>query len=289
MRKWLILVALLGVFSCKKDEKRTEAEKIVSQWVGKEIKFPTDYTCSLMGKDTTLCADLLNREYKILLYVDSAGCTNCKLRMQEWKQLMAESDSVFANRLNFLFFFHPKNEKELQYLFKRDHFNYPVCIDNTNQINSLNSFPDKQSYQCFLLNKDNKVIMIGNPTLNPKIWKLYKEQIAGKSDDKNEQTTTVELDKTVYDFGDITIDTKNQAVFTITNTGTHPLIIQHITTSCGCTAVDWEKQPIESGQTTDIKVEMAPEEPGYFRKTMDVYCNIEQSPLSLTVSGIANE
>ena len=289
MRTCLLLIVLLGLFSCKKDEKRTEAEKIVKEWIGKEIKFPADYECNLLGKDTTLCTELLDARYKILLYIDSTGCTDCKLRLHDWKRLIQDADSLFTgNELSFLFFFYPKNKKELQFLFKRDQFNYPVFVDNVNQINVLNSFPDKQSYQCFLLDKDNKVVMIGNPTLNPKIWELYKEQVSGQSSNKNEKTTTVELDKTKHDFGDIKIGTKNQTVFTIKNTGIHPLGIQHIATSCGCTVVEWEKQPIKLGQTTDIKVEMNPEESGYFRKTINVYCNVEKSVIKLIISGNAN-
>jgi len=182
----LLMIVVLSLFSCKKDERRTETEKIVTEWIGKEIIFPLDYECNLLKKDTALCAGLLNADYKILIYVDSMGCTTCKLRMYEWKQLIQKADSIFAkNELSFLFFFHPKDKKELKYLFVRDHFDYPVFIDNSDQINKLNHFPDKQSYQCFLLDKDNKVVMIGNPVQNPGIWKLYKEQISEKPENED--------------------------------------------------------------------------------------------------------
>jgi hypothetical protein len=114
------------------------------------------------------------------LYVDSTGCSSCRLKLFQWKQLIEESDSLFQDRLSFLFFFQPKNKKEIAYLFQRDNFNYPVFIDMNNTINRLNHFPEKMEYQCFLLDKDNKVLMMGNPTLNPKIWDLYKEVITGE-------------------------------------------------------------------------------------------------------------
>lgn len=65
-------------------------------------------------------------------------------------------------------------------MLKRDRFDYPVFIDENNQINSLNHFPDKPELQCFLLDKDNKVLLIGNPVLNPKVWELYKQTIASR-------------------------------------------------------------------------------------------------------------
>jgi hypothetical protein len=60
---------LLGFFSCKKDGKRTEIAQIVTEWQGKEILFPDDYQCNILGKDTAsnICSDLFDKEYKILL------------------------------------------------------------------------------------------------------------------------------------------------------------------------------------------------------------------------------
>ena len=184
--KWINVclagILFLSFYSCKQNEKRAEAEKIVTEWMGKEIQFPKEYSCNILGKDTTtaLCSDLFDKEYKVMLYVDSIGCTSCKLRLFQWNQLIEESDNLFKDKLSFLFFFHPKDKKELQFLLKRDRMDYSVFLDLEDKINQLNHFPEQQSYQCFLLDKDNKVVMIGNPTLNPKIWELYKEQISGK-------------------------------------------------------------------------------------------------------------
>ena len=268
----------LGLMSCKKDPRRIEAEKIVEEWMGKEIQFPEEYLCNILGKDTsvTSCSDLFNKEYKVLLYVDSAGCTDCKLKLFQWNQLIEESDSLLKEKVSFLFFFHPKDKKELQFLLKRDRMNYPVFIDFADKLNQLNRFSEQQSYQCFLLDKNNNVIMIGNPTLNPKIWELYKEQIFGEQINK-ENTTSIELDRTKYDFGNVFIGESCSATFQLKNTGNVPLIIGHIAKSCGCASVDWDKKPIESGESTEIKVEMKPDEVGHFDKPITVYCNIEES------------
>ncbi|GHT61482.1 hypothetical protein AGMMS50239_12480 [Bacteroidia bacterium] len=290
MKNLMIIILLLVLFSCKNNEKRTAAEKIVAEWIGKEIRFPDKFQCNLSGEDTAsvVCSGLLDKEYKILLYVDSLGCTSCKLHLFDWKQLIEEANGLFNEQLSFLFFFHPKDKKELQFLFKRDRMDYPVFIDDDNAINRLNHFPEQPEYQCFLLDKNNRVLMIGNPALNPKIWELYKQAILGK-EEKQEETTTIETDKTVFDFGNIKINTKNKAVFSVKNTGDAPLIIQRVSASCGCTTVDWEKQPIESGKITEIKIEMNPEEESYFNKTIDVYCDTKESPVKLTIKGIVNK
>lgn len=290
MKRFLILslIPLLILISCKKDKQRTEATKIVNEWVGKQVKFPDEFTCSLSGEDviSTLGSDLLNKEYKVLLYVDSTGCTSCKLKLPVWKQIVEEADTLFNDQLGFLFYFQSKSKRELTSLLKREEFNYPVFIDPENKINQLNQFPDQHSFQCFLLDRENKVLMIGNPVYNPRIWELYKEQISGIKNNPDVLLTSVDVENKVYDYGEIPFNEGKEAVFKVKNTGREPLVINRINTSCGCTSVNWEKKPIDPGQTTEIKIIMKPDEMGYFNKTIQVYGNMENSPLNLKISGV---
>ena len=284
-----LLLASLLVCSCKDNKRLEDAAKIVNEWAGKEIRFPGNVPCYVSGRDTLsgLCDEWFQKEYKILLYVDSTGCSSCRLKLFEWKQLMQEADSLFHGQVGFLLFFQPKNVKEMGYLFLRDRFDYPVFMDTNGKINSMNKFPQTMQYQCFLLDRDNKVMMVGNPVSNMRIWELYKAQIAGGKQNKQEMLTTVELDKTVHDYGTIRKGSSNPAVFTITNTGSHALLIHRVSASCGCTNVDWDKQPVEQGETATIRVEMKPDETGHFNKMIDVYCNANESPVRLTVTGMA--
>ena len=52
-----------------------------------------------------------------------------------------------------------------------------------------------------------------------------------------------------------------------------------------CTNVEWNKQPVEPGKTASIRVEMRPDETGYFRKSVEVHCNTNESPVKLTITG----
>ncbi|MDR2916483.1 MAG: hypothetical protein LBV74_16925 [Tannerella sp.] len=181
MEKHIYIITIffiIGLSSCKKNNQKDDAIKIVTEWTGKEIQFPQGIVCTSMGRDTS-CIDLHNDNYKIMLYVDSLGCTSCRLKLAEWKKIIDDSDSVFNQKPEFVFFFQPKkkDEKELQFIFKQNGFRHPVFIDKENKIDKLNSFPSKTEYQCFLLDKDNKVLIVGNPSYNPGIWTLYKKVI----------------------------------------------------------------------------------------------------------------
>jgi hypothetical protein len=193
-----------------------------------------------------------------------------------------------SGKVAFLFYFYPKREKDIMYLFQKEKFDYPVYIDRTNSINRLNHFPAQIEFQCFLLDSNNKVLSIGNPTLNPKVWELYKQIITGEEADKI-PVTTVEPQQTEIKITDLQVGKTSEAAFVLKNTGTQPLVIQAVNASCGCTVPEWEKQPIAAGKSTEIKVKITPEEKGYFHKTVTVHCNTEAGSIVLNVSGTAAE
>ena len=287
----LVSCIVFSFSSCSKNKKKEEAIKIVNEWIGKEIRFPDNVPCYIAGKDTLpeLCNEWRRKEFKILLYVDSVGCSRCRLNMFEWKQLMEEADSLFNGQVGFLLFFQPKSVKEMGNLFARERFNYPVFMDVEGIINGLNRFPQTHQYQCFLLDKNDKVLMVGNPVSNERIWELYKEQITGGKKTEKEILTTVSVDKTIHDYGTIKKGSANPAIFKIENIGKSPFVLHRVSASCGCTNVEWDKQPVEPGQTANIRVEMKPEETGYFSKTVDVYCNVKEPPVRLIVTGTTIE
>jgi hypothetical protein len=76
--------------------------------------------------------------------------------------------------------------------------------------------------------------------------------------------------------------------YIIMNTGESPFAITDIRTTCGCTVPTWSRQPVAPGAATEVRVEVKPDEPGSFRKTVTVYGNAENAPLQLTVTGEVN-
>lgn len=57
-----------------------------------------------------------------------------------------------------------------------------------------------------------------------------------------------------YNFGDIHQGEKAEHVFAFENSGTEPLILSNVNTTCGCTATNWPRDPIAPGGTGEIKV-----------------------------------
>ena len=286
LKFFLGLCVCLLMVSCSESEKE-RLSRLVQEWEGKEILFPAHSTFTIQGKDT-VDFDFKGAAYTIVTYIDSVGCTSCKLQLHRWKELVKEVDSLTNGDVPFLFYFHPKDIKELRYLTRRDAFTYPVCFDEKDDFNRLNRFPSEMMFQTFLLDKENRVIALGNPIQNPKVKELYLNLIKGMGESTSkERLTTVSINSTVIDFGSFPKEEKQERSFILTNTGNGLLVIQDIVTSCGCTKVEYSKEPVRPGETLEVKVIYEAEQAEHFNKTVTVYCNAENSPLRLTVKGAA--
>lgn len=284
IKGYIASLIVLGCLSSCNSEDKNVFKQLVQEWDGKVLSFPSQSVFTSLGKDTV---DFFpNATYKIVSYVDSVGCMSCKLQLYKWKD--------FINRLQdvpVLFYMHPKKVDELQYILEKNFFDYPVCIDVNDSLNKLNHFPTEMEFQTFLLDKNNKVVAMGNPVLNPKVKELYLKIIQGKplrdeSEDK-QIVTTVSLESTVLSMGDFAWQEERQGIFRLKNTGEKPLVIQDVITSCGCLTVDYPQEPVMPGKEAVLRVTYKADSPGYFNKVMTVYCNTEDAPIKLWVSGNA--
>ncbi|WP_455629150.1 DUF1573 domain-containing protein [Parabacteroides chinchillae] len=272
----LLVIVLFFSVSCK-DKTKKKITQLVEHWQGKEIIFPSDMIFTRYLTDT-VDYQIPQSDYKVLIYVDSIGCTSCKLQLPKWKELITQVDSLTNKQIPFLFFLHPKDLKEIRYILKRDGFNFPVCIDNEDKLNKQNNFPSDITFQTFLLDKNNKVVVIGNPIHNLAVKDLYLKQITGAEPPSAKQIrTTAEVDQTEINFGTFDKSETKKAVFTLRNTGNSPLVILDASTTCGCAAPSFDKSPAKPGDSLRLTVEMTPKESGIFSETITIKCNTEQS------------
>ena len=279
---YTFLILLVAVSACQ-DKKKDAIIQLVEEWQGKEIIFPDSCVFTVLAKDT-VDMDVYAPNYKILMYVDSVGCTGCRLQLPQWTKFITEIDSMTNGQTSFLFFLSPKNLKDAHYTLRRDDFTYPLCIDLQSQLNKLNKFPNQDMFQTFLLDKDNKVVAIGNPIHNRAIRSLYIKELTGKEEKKDINTAT-DVPVTQVDLGTLKMGEEKSTSFTINNVGHQPLVIYDVVASCGCTKVEYDKKPVLPNKKTTIEVVYTAEEEGVFNKTITVYCNAAESPLKFKIKG----
>ena len=284
MKKLLYISLLLSLLTACKENNKEKFALLVQEWQGKEIVFPQDMAFTRFVTEP-VDYRIPDAEYKVLVYVDSVGCTSCKLQLPKWQKLIAHVDSATNGNIPFIFVFQSKDDRELRYILKCDNFDRPVCIDRNNRFNSSNRFPQDITFQTFLLDKDNKVKVIGNPVHNLAVRDLYLKQITGMQYQEALPKTTLETDKAEYDLGTVKEGTTKKQTVTVRNTGTSVFKLKGFTTSCDCTEAtcDWkELQPGESGTVT---VSYEAEQPGDFYRTVEIYGNIPNNSLMMSFIG----
>ena len=284
MKKLLYISLLLSLLTACKENNKEKFALLVQEWQGKEIVFPQDMAFTRFVTEP-VDYRIPDAEYKVLVYVDSVGCTSCKLQLPKWQELIAHVDSATNGNIPFIFVFQSKDDRELRYILKRDNFDRPVCIDRGDGFDKLNKFPQEITFQTFLLDKDNKVKVIGNPVHNLAVRDLYLKQITGMQYQEALPKTTLETDKAEYDLGTVKEGTTKKQTVTVRNTGTNVFKLKGFTTSCDCTEAtcDWEElQPGESGTVT---VSYEAEQPGDFYRTVEIYGNIPNNSLMMSFIG----
>lgn len=283
-----IFVVLL-FFSCENSDRKKIAH-LVSYWQNREILFPADtsfISYNRQREERKVC--LQKGEYMILNYVDSTGCMSCKLQLPEWLEFIYSVDSISHGTVPFVLVFQSKAKEDLIHFFKKSGFDYPVYIDEKHHFGQLNHFSSDMQLQTFLLNKYNKVIAVGNPIQNPQIKELYMNIIQGKTIDKEKKTiqTKIQIKESIISLGHFDWQEEQRVNFVLYNVGEHPLVINDVVTSCGCTSVGYSKKPVHLGDSILLQVTYKADNPEHFDKTITVHGNITPSPIYLKIVGDA--
>ena len=161
--KYLIFVSIVLILLSCNDKKTVYQDK---------IEFPSDVTAFMSGD--CVYEESVSPEMKIVIYADSSGCTGCKLELDMWKFYMESISQKYNDRVLFKYYLQPRDKDELLFILENEEFNYPVYIDMGNQFGKLNSL---HTDEVFLLDKDNHILLAGNPLATTKRKKEYEEVI----------------------------------------------------------------------------------------------------------------
>lgn len=87
------------------------------------------------------------------------------------------------------------------------------------------------------------------------------------------------------ELGEIPQNQPKKVTFEFKNNGKTAVLITDVKASCGCTATDYTKTPIQPGQTAQVVATYNAANKGSFSKTVTVTTNAETTPKVLTFKG----
>lgn len=173
-KECLVFFIMIYLVACQ--SKNAETRQIIQEWQYKEIKIPDEIHYKVLGRDT-MCAYFSDKPYKVLMYIDSIDCIGCQFDLYKWKRFIESCDDSIVN---FVFVICSADYKFLEQALEDFQFNFPIIYDYNDDFNKLNHFPSVP-YRTFLLDKDNKVVVIGNPVYNLSVKDLYLKRIMQSS------------------------------------------------------------------------------------------------------------
>ncbi|WP_304966598.1 hypothetical protein [uncultured Parabacteroides sp.] len=172
LRLFIIFCLNFVIFASCKNHDQAQIAQLIKEKKKKKVIFPNN-PIFITANGDTINFPIAKNQNKILIYIDSAGCTSCKLQLGQWKNFISYIDSTTDNAITFLFFIHTKNYQDLRYLLKQNSFKYPISINTRDSLNILNQFPNRILFQTFLLNEKDEIEIIGNPIHNTNLKDLY--------------------------------------------------------------------------------------------------------------------
>ena len=127
----------------------------------------------------------------------------------------------------------------------------------------------------YLFSPENELVFRGADTnIIDKIVGLKKEyEKKHPVPKKMTHSPAIRFQEKEHDYGTLKTGADGTCRFVFTNTGNAQLVIDHVSTSCGCTVAEFPKQPVAPGKTGVIKVAYDTTTPGSFRKTVVVVSN----------------
>lgn len=230
--------------------------------------------------------DLSEADFTILTYVDSTGCTGCKMKLPLWKEFLNTIDSTHDSDVQFLMVVDSSGIEELYHNLQCDGFDYLVYLDAGNKISKSNIFPEKIVLQTYLLDKSKKVMAIGNPLYSSKIASLYKGIIEGKMSVIAESGDFVSIRESRISFGNIHIGEALSRDVVFTNHSNDTVYINKVVSSCDCTELSLPQRYIPPKYDMKATVHFTGDTiTGDFERTLHIYYSDYDYPTIITILG----
>lgn len=171
-------------FSCSS---RLGVKKNIEHMMEKPINTVEKNMVRWTPRDTLCTEDGKTRSFSFIVYADSSQCSPCFINgLKEWNELLdLEKDKKY--NIRFLFIIEPRiGESNLLCSRLNDsQFKHAVLIDKQALFRKANpQIPKETMYHTFLLGKNSKVVLVGNPLHNEDVKKLLYRRLNDKKNDE---------------------------------------------------------------------------------------------------------
>lgn len=192
MNRIVLFALIVGAFmysACtgnnEQNEQKKKQEAELRLFKEKIITLPENMLAKHCDEQILPDTTLLERPLKMIVYINQDGCTDCKLRgLLPYYMFILENE--YLDNFGVVIILNTVDRELAESTLADMRFRRTVFYDLDNSFERLNPhLPQNEQFHTFLLNEENKVILVGAPVYNEKLKKLYlKEMKRGLNKEK---------------------------------------------------------------------------------------------------------
>ena len=171
--KNLLLYTVICIFlliGCTSNSRRSYIKNVI----GSELIIPSDLL--IIGESSCSYLNYVRKPLKIIVYSDSTNCLACDIKLPTWKIKYKELSLINKN-IGIVFIINTNNTDDIELIANVTKIPGFRLYDPQGMFKEMNHLHDHRDLHVFLLDQDNKVLLIGNPLDNYKLYDLYKQAI----------------------------------------------------------------------------------------------------------------
>lgn len=178
-----ILLSTICSIICACNSQKKELQEKVEELQSTAIDIPYDRMDCWTSDSIKAISPWNKAKLKLVHYVDSASCSTCYLSKIAKKELLFRMEKLSNNEFYNVFIINPDNiaKKRLEKEFHYKSIPQTIFVDSANIFTEVNAtIPSESMYHTFLLDENNKVILVGNPIVYKKIEDILQNVVEKK-------------------------------------------------------------------------------------------------------------
>lgn len=167
------ILSLFLLIACNNGVRQGSEADVIKRLIGKELTFTDNLLPETIEKETPFSFELFRRKPLKIATIINLDCGLCIESLNRWEEYVKNKDITFiliVGGNDFEFFKALKNNESQTF--------ENIFHDKNNVFEMTNKIPRESRFRTFLIDKDNKILLIGNPLFNESIDKLYEKEIS---------------------------------------------------------------------------------------------------------------
>lgn len=170
---FIIVLVILLISSCK----TSIVDQVYNDYLNRNIILIDTFIIKDRNRILTQSEknNLFAKKLKFVISIDGY-CEICFSQLKSWNDSLLRIDKFDTSKISLLFYVHGKNYDPFNCYIESIKFDYPIIYDTANYFVKINHLPNDNLFNNMLI-VDNKIALIGNPVLRPKLAEIYLDYI----------------------------------------------------------------------------------------------------------------